>query len=75
MANFQVLPMSRVQDLQVYKEIEDLHSVVPFHRQMLAAILVIVTILGAKKRFRQKPSRFKDDCWSGHPCGAPLSKS
>ena len=47
MANFQVLPMFNVQDLQVYKEIEDLHSIVPFHRQMLAAILVIVTILGA----------------------------
>ena len=54
MENFQVLPMSRVQDLQVYEEIEDQHSIVPFHQhesslnwRMLAAILVIVTILGA----------------------------
>ena len=54
MANFQVLPMSRDQDLQVYEEIEDQHSIVPFHRhesslnwRMLAAILFIVTILGA----------------------------
>ena len=54
MANFQVLPMAKDQDLQVYEEIEDQRSVVPFHRhesslnwRMLAAILVVVSILGA----------------------------